>query len=111
AKLCEQLPLLDVFACYHDTPDKCNCRKPKPGLLLATAQKWNLDLTSGVLIGDRWSDIVAAHAAGCRAVLIDTPFSQPERCSPDHRAADIIGAVDWILTTARGTDHPRGKVA
>jgi D-glycero-D-manno-heptose 1,7-bisphosphate phosphatase len=100
AKLCEQLPLLDVFACYHDTPDNCRCRKPKPGLLLAAAAKWNLDLTSAVLIGDRWSDVAAAHAAGCRAVLIDTPFSRPERCSPDHRTADITGAVEWVLANA-----------
>ncbi|MCI0704236.1 MAG: HAD family hydrolase [Planctomycetia bacterium] len=99
-RLGEQLPLLDVFACFHDTPGKCSCRKPKPGLLLSAAAKWNLDLTSGVLIGDRWSDIAAAHAAGCRGVLIDTPFSQRQRCSPDHCAADITEAVDWILAVA-----------
>ena len=43
--------------------------------------------------------VAAAHAAGCRGVLIETPFGQPERCSPDHTAADISGAVDWILAT------------
>jgi len=111
AKLCEQLPLLDVFACYHDNADKCACRKPKPGLLLAAAAKWNLDLTSAVLIGDRWSDIAAAHAAGCRGVLIDTPFSQAERCSPDYLATDIIGAVDWILANTIEANHVPGKVA
>jgi D-glycero-D-manno-heptose 1,7-bisphosphate phosphatase len=110
AKLSAELPLLDVFACYHDTPDGCACRKPKPGLLLAAAQRWNLDLTSAVLIGDRWSDIAAAHAAGCRGVLIDTPFSDRERCTPDHRAADITGAVDWILA-ASAAHYPQGKVA
>jgi D-glycero-D-manno-heptose 1,7-bisphosphate phosphatase len=99
AKLAADLPLLDVFTCAHDTADKCNCRKPKPGLLLAAARKWDLDLESAVLIGDRWSDIVAAHAAGCGGVLIETPFSNPERCNPDHRAADIAGAVDWILAS------------
>jgi D-glycero-D-manno-heptose 1,7-bisphosphate phosphatase len=102
AKLSADLPLLDVFACYHDTADKCACRKPKPGLLLAAAQKWDLDLESAVLIGDRWSDIVAAHAAGCGGVLIETPFSNPERCNPDHVAADSTGAVDWILNHSAG---------
>lgn len=94
-----ELPLLDVFACYHDGPDKCSCRKPQPGMLLAAAAKHDLDLDSAFLIGDRWSDIVAAHAAGCAAVLIDTPFSNAERCNPDHRAADITGAANWILAT------------
>jgi D-glycero-D-manno-heptose 1,7-bisphosphate phosphatase len=101
--LCKQLPLLDVFACYHDNADNCHCRKPKPGLLLAATQKWNLDLPGAFLIGDRWSDVAAAHAAGCRAVLIDTPFSLAERCAPDHRAADITGAVDWIVEIAGRT--------
>jgi D-glycero-D-manno-heptose 1,7-bisphosphate phosphatase len=100
ARVTAQLPVLDCFACYHDTADKCPCRKPKPGLLLAAAQKWDLDLTSAFLIGDRWSDIVAADAAGCTGVLIETPDSHAERCNPDHRAADITGAVDWILASA-----------
>ncbi len=100
ATLSAELPLLDVFSCYHDTADKCVCRKPKPGMLLDAAAKWDLDLATAFLIGDRWSDIAAAHAAGCRGVLVDTPFSQRERCSPDYTAHDIAGAVDWILATA-----------
>ncbi|WP_330591319.1 HAD family hydrolase [Gemmata obscuriglobus] len=100
AKMCAELPLTDLFACYHDTADRCDCRKPKPGMLLAAAAKWDLDLPAAFLIGDRWSDVAAAAAAGCRGVLIDTPFSSPERCSPDHTAADITAAVDWVLKTA-----------
>jgi D-glycero-D-manno-heptose 1,7-bisphosphate phosphatase len=99
ARLAAQLPLLDVFACYHDSGDRCTCRKPQPGLLLAAAARHDLDLDTAFLIGDRWSDIVAAHAAGCRAVLIETPFSNAERCRPDHSATDITGATDWILAT------------
>ena len=99
AKLTAELPLLDVFACYHDTADRCACRKPQPGLLHAAAEKHDLDLDAAFLIGDRWSDVVAAHAAGCSAVLIETPFSNPERCNPDHTAADVTAAVDWILAT------------
>src|SRR6266540_1586535 len=105
AKMASELPLLDVFACLHDSADKCHCRKPKPGLLLDAAAKWDLDLSTAFLIGDRWSDIVAAHAAGVRGVLIDTPFSSAERCNPDHRATDITAAVDWILTTAKCVDR------
>jgi D-glycero-D-manno-heptose 1,7-bisphosphate phosphatase len=100
ARLAAELPLLDVFACYHDNSDDCPCRKPRPGLLLAAAARWDLDLAGAFLIGDRWSDVAAAHAAGCRGVLVETPFSAAHRCSPDHRAADIAGAVAWILDTA-----------
>ena len=100
AKVRSELPLLDVFACFHDSGDKCHCRKPKPGLLLDAAAKHDLGIDSAFLIGDRWSDIVAAHAAGCRAVLIETPFSNPERCRADHNATDIASATEWILATA-----------
>jgi D-glycero-D-manno-heptose 1,7-bisphosphate phosphatase len=106
ARMSAELPLLDVFACYHDNADRCHCRKPKPGLLLAAAAKWNLDTATAFLIGDRWSDIVAAHAAGCRGVLIDTPFSNAEKCSPDFRAKDITTAVDWILANTEHAARP-----
>lgn len=106
ARLSAELPLLDVFACYHDTVDKCSCRKPKPGLLLAAAVKWNLDIAGAFLIGDRWSDIVAAHAAGCRGVLIDNPFSGAEKCAADFRAKNIIAAVEWILANAEQSARP-----
>ena len=65
-KLSQDLPIHDTFVCYHDGPDGCECRKPKPGMLLAAARKWNLNLSRGFLIGDRWSDVVARNgpAAG-----------------------------------------------
>lgn len=110
-KLAQELPLLDTFACYHDGHNRCGCRKPKPGLLLAAALKWNLDLSSGFLIGDRWSDVVAAQSAGCRGVLIETPFSQAERCSPDHRTTEISAAVDWVLETAGTNKLFRGELS
>ncbi len=96
-----ELPLLETFTCYHDTHDKCGCRKPKPGLLLAAARKWDLDLAGGFLIGDRWSDVLAAQAAGCRGVLIETPFSQGDRCTPDFRTDEITVAAEWILDRTR----------
>ena len=47
----------------------CNCRKPKPGLLLNLAQKWNIDLSASVMIGDRQSDVEAGHRAGTHSYL------------------------------------------
>ena len=67
---------------------------------LAAAAKHDLDLRGAFLVGDRWSDVRAAQAAGCRGVLIATPFSGAAKCAPDHTANDITLAVDWILATA-----------
>lgn len=97
AHLQATLPLLGVMTCFHDGPDACGCRKPKPGLLLAAAVRWSLDVAAGFLVGDRWSDILAGQAAGCRSILIDTPFSSRERCRPDAVAADLPEATGWIL--------------
>lgn len=76
----------DVFFCPHH-PDKgfvgerpeykkgCNCRKPKPGMLVAAAEKYNIDLSMSWMIGDSENDIIAGKAAGCKTILIDTQMS------------------------------------
>jgi D-glycero-D-manno-heptose 1,7-bisphosphate phosphatase len=98
ALLCRTLPIMGVMTCYHDGPDNCVCRKPKPGLILDAAQRFGLDVARSYLVGDRWSDVAAGQAAGCRAsILIETPYSGRERCAPDHVAADLGEAVGWIL--------------
>lgn len=55
----------------------CNCRKPKPGLLLQAAKDWNIDLPQSYMIGDRESDVEAGNAAGCKlSILIRTNDSE-----------------------------------
>jgi D-glycero-D-manno-heptose 1,7-bisphosphate phosphatase len=91
------LPVLEVLTCCHDTADGCACRKPRPGLLLEAARRWGLDLGRSFMVGDRWSDVAAGRAAGCRTVLVETPHSGRHRCVPDHVTADLAGAADWII--------------
>ncbi len=94
------LPVLGVLTCYHDRGDGCECRKPRPGMLLEAARRWGLDLARSFIVGDRWSDVVAGQVAGCRAVLVETPHSGRERCRPDHCAAGLPAAADWALSVA-----------
>ena len=96
------LPVLDVLTCFHDTPDGCACRKPKPGLLLEAARRWGLDLPRSFLVGDRWSDVAAGQAAGCRTLLVETPYSGRRRCSPDRCVADLPEAAAWIISLTCG---------
>ena len=63
----------DIFTCPHRLDSNCSCRKPKPGLLLEAARKWNSPLKRSVFVGDRETDLMAAKAAGCTGVLLDTP--------------------------------------
>lgn len=96
-----ELPMLKVLVCFHDDADGCVCRKPKPGMLLEAALRWRLDLRRSFLVGDRWKDVLAGQSAGCRAVLVQTPYSGAERCRPDYRALDLAEAAEWILTQKR----------
>ena len=98
ATLRAALAVDDVLVCWHDDADGCECRKPKPGLLLDAAARYAIDLRGSFLVGDRWRDIDAGAAAGCRTVLIDRGYR--ERApghAPDFRAASLGAAVDWIL--------------
>src|SRR5205823_3100427 len=96
----EDLPSCPRKAVFldRDSSAQCACRKPKPGMLLEAARRWGLDLERSFMVGDRWSDILAGQAAGCRSVLIANPYSGADRCRPDHSVATLPAAVDWILT-------------
>ena len=48
----------------------CDCRKPKPGMLLRAADKFNIDLSNSWMVGDGENDVLAGKAAGCRTALI-----------------------------------------
>jgi D-glycero-D-manno-heptose 1,7-bisphosphate phosphatase len=62
-----------VYLCPHKPDDGCNCRKPKPGLLLQAAKELSLDLRRSWMIGDAWSDVQAGQMAGVRqAILLKT---------------------------------------
>lgn len=97
---------IDAFYyCPHDDSDGCDCRKPKPGLLLRAAREHRIALERSVFVGDSWRDIVAGRSAGVRTVLVLSGHVKPEMLDspemqnhpPDHVAPDLQGAVEWIL--------------
>jgi D-glycero-D-manno-heptose 1,7-bisphosphate phosphatase len=69
----------DIFYCPHhpDFTGICDCRKPKPGLLLQGIEKYNIDPAQSYFIGDRERDVEAGTAAGVKGILInsDQPIS------------------------------------
>src|ERR1700681_2990002 len=58
-RLKRYLQLDDIQVCPHDDSTQCDCRKPKPGLLLEAAQRLNIDLAGSFVVGDRWRDVEA----------------------------------------------------
>jgi D-glycero-D-manno-heptose 1,7-bisphosphate phosphatase len=99
AALADSLPVDEFFMCYHDDADGCACRKPKPGLLLQAAAKHNVELSASFMIGDRWRDIDAGHAAKCTTLWIDRGYAErTPAAEPAARVRCILDAADWIIS-------------
>ena len=104
AKLRETLPMLDAIeVCWHAGEkygEACDCRKPRPGMVLRAAARFRIDLAKSYFIGDRWRDVDCAHAAGCRAVFIDRGYDEVLRDQPEFTVAEFSEAVATILADA-----------
>lgn len=97
-RLRRELALDAVYTCFHDDADKCDCRKPKPGLLFQAREAYGLDLARSFMIGDRWRDIEAGINAGCRTVLIDYHYNEPRPLTQaDFVCGSLKEAAPWIL--------------
>jgi D-glycero-D-manno-heptose 1,7-bisphosphate phosphatase len=79
--------------CIH-AADTCDCRKPKPGMILELAQTLGLDVASSWIVGDAVSDIRAGEAAGCSTALVGDESPQ---VTADVRASTLLAATDLIL--------------
>jgi len=91
------LPIDDFLVCFHDDRDNCACRKPRPGLLIEAASKYGLDLPECYVIGDRWRDMDAGHAARCATILIDCGYDERgPSAEPDARVSSLREAVGWV---------------
>lgn len=100
-----------IYLCPHEHLEGCRCRKPSPGMLMAAAKENDLDLRKCMVIGDRWTDMLAAHLAGCMKILVKTGagmneyqkyknaefFGRWAEVSPNYIAEDLRDAVNWIM--------------
>jgi D-glycero-D-manno-heptose 1,7-bisphosphate phosphatase len=94
-----------VLMCPHDDVDVCSCRKPAPGLLIEGAERFDIDLRSSVMVGDRWRDIEAGHSAGCHTVFIDNHYDERQPTGPDLVVGSLLEAIPWILETVNPNEH------
>jgi len=100
-----------VYLCPHAHGGGCECRKPSSGMLIKAARDLSLDLGRCVVIGDRWTDLLAAENAGCKKVLVKTGsgkeaydkyikneyFGRWGEVKPDFVAEDLNEAVRWLV--------------
>jgi D-glycero-D-manno-heptose 1,7-bisphosphate phosphatase len=108
AQLAATMPLDAVEVCEHDDKEQCDCRKPKPGMILRAREKFGVDLARSFMVGDRWRDIEAGRRAGCRTILIGDGYGESFPCAPTIKLASLPGAAAWIIQT-RGRSHENGQ--
>ena len=100
ARLKQLLGLDEVVTCPDDDADGCPCRKPKPGMILDSARRCNVDLSRCVTVGDRWREVEAGRSAGTHTVFIDRGYAERAPADPDLTVAKLEEAVEWIIATA-----------
>lgn len=88
-----------IYYCPHHPDANCDCRKPKPRLVLQATEDFNIDLTRSFVVGDLEMDVGLGRAAGCRTVLLlPNPGNEDRKQgAPDYTAADLYDAVLWIV--------------
>ena len=95
-----------IYYCPHAPDRGCECRKPKPGMLLRAARELDIDLNRSFMIGDRFVDVRAAHAAGVRSILVCSGDGREEMAKyaglsgpqPDFVADNLLHAIEAILS-------------
>lgn len=102
AKLAELLKptgieILKTYYCPHAPEDNCECRKPKPKMLLDAIQEFGLDAAETFMLGDRVTDVEAGKAAGCRTILVPQGNFADTSTQADYIAKNLTDAVDYIL--------------
>jgi D-glycero-D-manno-heptose 1,7-bisphosphate phosphatase len=93
----EQIEIDEFVECLHDDADNCDCRKPKPGMLVAAAQRLGIDLARSYMVGDRWKDVEAGRRAGCATVFVDRGYTERQPDQPDVVVAELAEAVPGIV--------------
>lgn len=97
-----------AYICPHTQEEQCSCRKPSSELLIKASNEYDIDLTKCVVIGDRWSDMLAGDSAGTKKILVMTGAGTESlgkyrnkwtNIEPDYIAKDVLDAVLWLLSS------------
>jgi len=101
-RLAENDVLLDGFYyCPHSENDNCDCRKPKPGLILTAAKHNAINLEKSWMVGDILNDVEAGNSAGCKSILLDngneTEWIWSQYRKPNYMVNNLKAAAEIIL--------------
>lgn len=95
-KIQEILNVDEIKVCFHTDQDGCECRKPRPGMLIEAGGDHQIDMANSYMAGDRASDVLAGKTAGCKTILIGNGNEQAG-ANPDYKFESLLEAVRFIL--------------
>lgn len=101
----EGFEIKDIFLCPHRPEQGCDCRKPKPGMILSAQQKYRIDLSTACMVGDNAGDIECGRNAGCRYVVLvksgnflaAQKILSEKQIIADYIADNLYEAAEWIV--------------
>jgi D-glycero-D-manno-heptose 1,7-bisphosphate phosphatase len=82
-----------IYVCPHDYSDDCECRKPKPGMLLKAIEDYGIDAADSWMIGDSRSDMLAGKAAGCRTMFVGPKESNVHADAYSDSLKNAVSAI------------------
>jgi len=88
--------IFETYVCPHGEADDCDCRKPKPKLLLDAAKKYDIDLANSWMIGDRPSDVMTGINAGTKAILVQSGVPTVTSAEATVTVPSLLEAVEYI---------------
>ncbi len=94
----------NFYICPHDDVDRCECRKPKPGLIEIARCEIGIDLSKSFLVGDRWRDIEAGQSLGVPSYFIDYSYNELKPKSPFTRVSSLLEAVEIRIGAKNGPE-------
>lgn len=94
--ICEVLEIEHLYMCLHDDHHKCKCRKPLPGLIIKASTDLRITLNESFMVGDRWKDISAGQAAGCKSFFIDYSYRENKPSRPFVKVTSLYEVADLI---------------
>ena len=100
------IDLDNIYYCVHhpQCSGECDCRKPKPGLILKAAKEHGIDIKNSIMVGDGWSDVKAGKNAGCKKNILIGRNNKCDLCRilkendvfPDAFCLNLKGVIKYL---------------
>jgi len=90
------IQIIKTYFCPHADNSDCQCRKPKPKMLLTAAEEYNINLELSYMIGDRLSDVLTGINAGTKTIFVQTGSQSSKSGQATYTAPTLLEAVQYL---------------